>query len=123
MDTFPDPRSLTDQGLKELIKELSDEATLISPDEGPANMDEVQEVDLSYKRRVLHAKIEALRSEVVHRMRERDEGGDGLDGEGSSGVREPRRPGPRPNAGGIALPDPNEDTDDSPELPSRRPAG
>ena len=40
MDTFPDLGSLSDQELKDLIQQLTEE-----------------EVDISYKRRILHGKI------------------------------------------------------------------
>jgi hypothetical protein len=59
MDTFPDLGSLTDIELKELIKQLTDE-----------------EVDISYKRRILHGKIDILRAELVNRLRKRHDGGE-----------------------------------------------
>jgi hypothetical protein len=43
MDTFPDLGSLSDQELKDLIQQLTEE-----------------EVDISYKRRILHGKIDIL---------------------------------------------------------------
>jgi hypothetical protein len=58
MDTFPDLGSLTDIELKDLIKELSDE-----------------EVDISYRRRILHGKIDILRAELVNRLRKKHDGG------------------------------------------------
>lgn len=58
METFPDLGSLTDQELKDLIKQLSDE-----------------EVEISYKRRILHGKIDILRAELVNRLRHKDESG------------------------------------------------
>ena len=51
MDTFPDLGSLTDQELKELIKQLTDE-----------------EMEISYQRRILHGKIDILRAELVARL-------------------------------------------------------
>ena len=48
MDTFPDLGSLSDQELKDLIQQLTEE-----------------EVDISYKRRILHGKIDILRAELV----------------------------------------------------------
>jgi len=51
MDTFPDLGSLTDQELKELIKQLTDE-----------------EMEISYRRRILHGKIDILRAELVARL-------------------------------------------------------
>jgi hypothetical protein len=59
MDTFPDLGSLTDQELKDLIKQLTDE-----------------EMEISYKRRILHGKIDILRAELVNRLRKRQEGGE-----------------------------------------------
>ena len=59
MDTFPDLGSLTDQELKELIQQLSEE-----------------EVDISYRRRILHGKIDILRAELVNRLRRKHEGGE-----------------------------------------------
>ena len=59
MDTFPDLGSLTDQELKDLIKELTDE-----------------EIEISYKRRILHGKIDILRAELVNRLRRKDESGE-----------------------------------------------
>ena len=58
MDTFPDLGSLTDQELKELIKQLTEE-----------------EMEISYKRRILHGKIDILRAELVNRLRKKDESG------------------------------------------------
>ena len=52
MDTFPDLGSLTDQELKDLIQQLTEE-----------------EVDISYRRRILHGKIDILRAELVNRLR------------------------------------------------------
>jgi hypothetical protein len=61
MDTFPDLGSLTDAELKDLIRELTDE-----------------EVDISYRRRILHGKIDILRAELVNRLRKRHDGGEQL---------------------------------------------
>ena len=59
-DTFPDLSSLGDQELKDLIKTLSTE-----------------EEEVSYRRRILHGKIDILRAELVNRLRGRhDEGQD-----------------------------------------------
>ena len=44
--TFPDLGSLTDQELKDLIKQLTEE-----------------EMEISYRRRILHGKIDILRAE------------------------------------------------------------
>ncbi|HWK19071.1 MAG TPA: hypothetical protein VNR66_16620 [Solirubrobacteraceae bacterium] len=59
MDTFPDLGSLTDQELKDLIKQLTEE-----------------EMEISYKRRILHGKIDILRAELVNRLRKKHEGGE-----------------------------------------------
>ncbi|HET9094160.1 MAG TPA: hypothetical protein VFN36_03650 [Solirubrobacteraceae bacterium] len=59
MDTFPDLGSLTDQELKDLIKEMTDE-----------------EIEVSYRRRILHGKIDILRAELVTRLRRKDESGE-----------------------------------------------
>jgi hypothetical protein len=59
MDTFPDLGSLTDEELKDLISELTDEET-----------------EISYKRRILHGKIDILRAELVNRLRKKHEGGE-----------------------------------------------
>jgi hypothetical protein len=58
MDTFPDLGSLSDTELKELIQQLTEE-----------------EVDISYRRRILHGKIDILRAELVNRLRKKHEGG------------------------------------------------
>ena len=59
METFPDLGSLNDDELKELIGELTQE-----------------ELEISYKRRILHGKIDILRAELVNRLRTRHEGGE-----------------------------------------------
>ena len=59
MDTFPDLGSLSDVELKDLIQQLTDE-----------------EVDISYKRRILHGKIDILRAELVNRLRKTAESGE-----------------------------------------------
>ncbi len=58
MDTFPDLGSLSDQELKDLIGQLTEE-----------------EVDISYRRRILHGKIDILRAELVNRLRKKHETG------------------------------------------------
>ena len=60
-DTFPDLGSLGDQELKELIDKLTEE-----------------EDEISYRRRVLHGKIDILRAELVNRLRHKHEHGDSL---------------------------------------------
>ncbi len=59
LDTFPDLGSLTDQELKDLIKQLTDE-----------------EMEISYRRRILHGKIDILRAELVNRLRKKDATGE-----------------------------------------------
>ncbi len=61
MDTFPDLGALSDIELKDLIKELSEE-----------------EVEISYKRRILHGKIDILRAELVNRLRKKHDGGEAI---------------------------------------------
>jgi hypothetical protein len=59
METFPDLGSLSDEELKSLIQELTE-----------------QELDISYRRRILHGKIDILRAELVNRLRRKHEGGE-----------------------------------------------
>jgi anti-sigma-K factor RsiG len=59
METFPDLGSLTDQELKDLIQQMTEE-----------------EIEVSYKRRILHGKIDILRAELVNRLRKKHEGGE-----------------------------------------------
>ena len=59
METFPDLGSLTDVELKDLIQELAQEET-----------------EISYKRRILHGKIDILRAELVNRLRKKHDGGE-----------------------------------------------
>ena len=58
-DTFPDIGSIDDEQLKALIDELADE-----------------ERELSYRRRLLHGRIDILRAELVNRLRKKHEGGE-----------------------------------------------
>ncbi len=60
-DTFPDLGSLSDEELKDLIDKLTQE-----------------ENEISYKRRVLHGKIDILRAELVNRLRDKHERGDSM---------------------------------------------
>ena len=60
-DTFPDLGSLSDEELKDLIDKLTEE-----------------ENEISYKRRVLHGKIDILRAELVNRLRQKREQGESL---------------------------------------------
>jgi anti-sigma-K factor RsiG len=59
METFPDLGSLTDQELKDLIRQLTEE-----------------EMEISYRRRIMHGKIDILRAELVNRLRKKDETGE-----------------------------------------------
>jgi hypothetical protein len=58
-DTFPDLGSLTDTELKDLISQLT-----------------ADELDISYRRRLLHGKIDILRAELVNRLRRKHDGGE-----------------------------------------------
>ena len=61
MDTFPDLGSLSDEELKELIQQLTEE-----------------ELEISYRRRILHGKIDILRAELVNRLRKKREEGESV---------------------------------------------
>lgn len=61
METLPDLATLSDQQLKDLIAELTE-----------------QERKVSYERRLLHGKIDILRAELVNRLRAKREGGEAL---------------------------------------------
>ena len=61
MDTFPDLGSLSDQDLKDLIEQLTQE-----------------EQEVSYQRRILHGKIDILRAELVNRLRKKREQGEAV---------------------------------------------
>jgi hypothetical protein len=52
LDTFPDLGALSHTELKDLIRELTQEKE-----------------DVSYRRRILHGKIDILRAELVNRLR------------------------------------------------------
>jgi hypothetical protein len=60
-DTFPDIGAMSNQELKELIAQLTDE-----------------EQEVSYRRRLLHGRIDILRAELVGRLRSGREAGDAL---------------------------------------------
>jgi hypothetical protein len=60
-DTFPDIGSMSDQELKDLIATLAEE-----------------EREMSYRRRILHGRIDILRAELVNRLRTKREEGDEL---------------------------------------------
>lgn len=57
MDVQPDLTQLSDDELKELIRQLTEE-----------------ELEISKQRRLLHGRIELLKSELVSRLKGRDEG-------------------------------------------------
>ena len=58
-DTLPDLGALSDSELKELINRLTEE-----------------EEKVSYRRRILHGKIDILRAELVNRLRKKREEGE-----------------------------------------------
>lgn len=58
-DTFPDLGALGDQELKDLIESLTQE-----------------EQEVSYRRRILHGKIDILRAELVNRLRKKHQAGE-----------------------------------------------
>ena len=60
-ETFPDLGSLTDMELKDVIRQLTEEET-----------------EISYKRRILHGKIDILRAELVNRLRRKREEGEAV---------------------------------------------
>jgi len=60
-DTFPDLGSVSDSELKDLIDKLTEE-----------------ENEISYKRRVLHGRIDILRAELVNRLRDKHDRGDSM---------------------------------------------
>jgi hypothetical protein len=61
LDTFPDLGALSHTELKDLIRELTEE-----------------EEDVSYRRRILHGKIDILRAELVNRLRVTHEEGEAV---------------------------------------------
>ena len=85
MDTFPDLGSLSDQELKELIKQLTEE-----------------EMEISYRRRILHGKIDILRAELVARLQRSIEDGEsgtlGADLERLTDILAAKAPPPEHNA-------------------------
>jgi hypothetical protein len=60
-ETFPDLGSLSDKELKDMIDNLT-----------------AEENEISYKRRVLHGKIDILRAELVNRLRHKREAGESV---------------------------------------------
>src|SRR5215204_3511163 len=61
LDTFPDLGALSDTELKDLIQQLTEE-----------------EQEVSYRRRILHGKIDILRAELVNRLRKKHEEGESV---------------------------------------------
>ena len=59
MDALPDLATLSDAELRDLIRSLL-----------------VEEQDISYRRRILHGKIDILRAELVSRLHRQVEGGE-----------------------------------------------
>ena len=59
MEPLPDLSKLSDAELKEQITQLQKE-----------------EDEISYRRRILHGKIDILRAELVNRLRKKDESGE-----------------------------------------------
>ena len=59
MELLPDLATLSDEDLKKLIDELTQE-----------------EHEVSYRRRILHGKIDILRAELVNRLRKSNESGE-----------------------------------------------
>jgi len=59
MDTVPDLGALSDDELKKLIDQLTDE-----------------EQEVSYQRRLLHGRIDILRAELVNRLRKKHQDGE-----------------------------------------------
>lgn len=60
-ETFPDIGAMSDEELKQLIDQYTKE-----------------EQEVSYRRRILHGKIDILRAELVNRLRVNRESGDAL---------------------------------------------
>jgi hypothetical protein len=61
LDMFPDLGALSDGELKDLIHELT-----------------VEEEEVSYRRRILHGRIDILRAELVNRLRTKHEEGESV---------------------------------------------
>jgi hypothetical protein len=61
LDSFPDLGALSDRELKDLIEQLTEE-----------------EQEVSYRRRILHGKIDILRAELVNRLRKKHAEGESV---------------------------------------------
>ena len=85
-DTFPDLASLSDIELKDVIRQLTEEET-----------------EISYRRRILHGKIDILRAELVNRLRKKHAGGEvlitGEDVQRLTDILAQRQPEPTPGDG------------------------
>ena len=79
-ETFPDIGAMSDEELKEMIDQLT-----------------AEEQEVSYRRRMLHGKIDILRAELVNRLRINRERGRCPDQRRRrrEAQRHPRRPGHR----------------------------
>jgi Mg2+/Co2+ transporter CorB len=60
-ETFPDVGSMSDEELRELIDQLT-----------------AEENEVSYRRRMLHGKIDILRAELVNRLKTKREHGEAV---------------------------------------------
>jgi hypothetical protein len=60
-DSFPDLGALSDDELKQLIQRATEE-----------------EQEVSYRRRILHGKIDILRAELVNRLRKKHQEGESV---------------------------------------------
>ena len=60
-DSFPDLGALSDEELKQLIQQHTEE-----------------EQEVSYRRRILHGKIDILRAELVNRLRKKHQEGESV---------------------------------------------
>ena len=85
-ETFPDLGSLSDEELKDVIQQLTEE-----------------ELEVSYRRRILHGKIDILRAELVNRLRKKHAGGEvlitGEDVQKLTDILAHRQPEPTPGDG------------------------
>lgn len=106
MTSFPDPHSLERDELTALLKELTSKEQAVSDE-----------------RRTLHTQIDALRREVVERLRDEGHtvifGPDFLD-PGSAGIRKPLDPRPENGSDGIASPPEPPEPDVESGAPPRR---
>ena len=71
MDALPDLASLSDAELRDLIRSLLD-----VPGFGQRRSLLAEEQDISYRRRILHGKIDILRAELVSRLHRQVEEGE-----------------------------------------------